>query len=88
MGCRFSEISQRFSTVTDGGSTHPGPIQEVPNFAKRAHGELQVIIHTAFTVISGYDLGHNSEKLLGFGALHFDLPEVDMPITYTSTGGP
>ena len=34
-----------------------------------------------------FQLWNHSEKLLGFGALFFDLPEVEMSV-YTSTGGP
>ena len=52
-------------------------VPEVQNFSKMR------LRRTA----SEHSLGYNSEKLLGFEALFFAIPPVEMPV-YTLAGGP
>ena len=63
--------------MTTGGSQK---IPEVQIFAKSAYGALQVDHSQPF-------VGMNSGKLIGFGALHFDLLELKVSVC-TSTGHP
>ena len=66
--------------VAAGGSQ---TIPEVQNFAKR---RLRRTASDHSQSTSWYKMGHNSEKLLGFGALRFRLPAVEMlALLYTST---
>ena len=67
--------------VTDGGSR---TIPEVQNFAKT---RLRRTVSDHSQPLCWYEMVHNSGKLLGFGALFFGLPAVEMSV-YTSTGGP
>ena len=61
--------------MTAGGSW---TIPEVHNFAKTRVTRLRRTAsdHSQSFLAMSYELGHNSEKLLGFGALYFDLKGV------------
>ena len=90
-GCLWRDLDERIAgqqrtrvghiAVTAGGSR---TITEVHDFAKRRL-RRSASDHSQSTF--WYEMGHNSEKLLGFGALHFDLPAVEMSI-YTFSWGP
>ena len=83
-GCLWIDLHERVEeqerpceeqeTVTTGGFR---TVPEVPNFSKMR------LRRTA----SEHSLGYNSEKLLGFEALFFAIPPVEMS-DYTVTGGP
>ena len=69
---------QHILEETDGGSW---TIPEVQNFAKRRLRRTESDNSQPFL---GMKSGHNSEKVLGFGALHFDILEVKV-FVYSST---
>ena len=74
---QFSRVDSQ--TMTTGGSQK---IPEVQIFAKSAYGALQIDHSQPFVGTS-----MKSEKLIGFGALHFDLLELKVSVC-TSTGHP
>ena len=65
-------------TVIAGGSWR---IPEAQNFAKRAYGALQAIIHRHFEVLK-WVIIHYSGKLLGFGALFLSSPGSKVQFTH------
>ena len=90
-GCLWIDLDERirrkpFPSEGDKVSAAGGAwtIPKVQNFAKMRLRRTTSDHSQSFFL---YELGHNSKKLLGFGALHFDTLEVKVSV-YTSTRHP